>query len=185
MVSDPTRAEAWGHFIPFLGDASFGTPEPVPTPFDLGDRPRGCTAAERADTPRTNVPFMVDGRPMFPGERHPVLVREPRAKNAVTVDEPFVLITSGSVLQGTPRAPCVAAWEAPAVGRAPAAAVIQGDLAHAWLFRFTAESARAAPPRRQDSEVVPALEYRAMACRYDPGARVPDAIWNEPGTTRP
>jgi hypothetical protein len=69
-------------------------------------------------------------------------------------------------------------------------AVIPGDLAHAWLFRVPFDGPAPRPGRRgragsAGSDPAPALEYRPMACHYDPTARVPEAIWNAPGTTRP
>ncbi|MFT3773333.1 MAG: sialidase family protein [Minicystis sp.] len=185
VVADAAHAKAWAHFVGFRSDGTFGPAEPVPTLFDLGDRPRGCSAAERASTPRVNVPFTLEGRPLFPGARHPVIVREPKPKNAVAVDDSLVLLTSGAVLQGTPSAPCVAAWEAPAVGRNAAGAILPGDLAHAWLFRFSQDVPKSAGKRAEAADPVPTLEFRQMSCRYDPAARVPDAVWNEPGTSRP
>ncbi|APR83422.1 Hypothetical protein A7982_08771 [Minicystis rosea] len=186
LVADPAHAKAWSHFIPFRSDGTFGPAEPTPTMFDLGDRPRGCTAAERADTPRANVLFMLEGRPFFPGARHPVLVREPKPKGAVPVDDAQVFLTAGAVLQGTPSSPCVSAWEAPALGRNVASGVIlQGDLTHAWIFRFSQEIPKSAAKRPETAEPVPSLEYRSMSCRYDPSARVPESVWSEPGTTKP
>ena len=128
-------------------------------------------------------------RVLFPGARHPVLVQEPRPKNAVGVAEPLALITRGAVVQGTPEAPCLGAFEAEpppnAVGSAAMGAVIPGDLAHAWLFRAASDAPAPRPGRRGQSGPSPALEYRPMACHYDPTARVPESIWNSPGTTRP
>lgn len=181
LVADAAHDRAWGHFIAFRSDGSFAPPVPVPTLLDLGERPRGCSAAERASTPRVNTPLTSEGHVLFPGARHPVLVREPRAKNAVGVDEAYVLLTAGAVLQGTPSSPCVSAWEAPALGNGAAAALILGDLGRAWMFRFTSDTTRAAKP----GDSTPTLEYRAMSCRYDPAAHVPEAVWTEGGVPRP
>lgn len=186
LVADPAHARAWAHVLGVRSDGTWSPVEAVPTLADLGERARGCAAAERAGTPRVHMPFSVDAnRVLFPGQRHPVLVREPRAKNAVGVDEPTVLLTAGAVVQGTPASPCIAAWEALAVGKAPMGAVLPGDLAHAWLFRFSVDTARAAGKRADAAEALPTLEYRPMSCRYDPQARVPESVWSEPGTSRP
>jgi hypothetical protein len=183
IVTDPLHQKAWAHFLGFRADGTFAPAEPVPTLLDLGERPRGCSAAERAGTPRVNVPLLQDGKPIFLGARHPVIVREPRARNVASVDDPLVLLTAGAVLQGTPAAPCVAAWEAPAVGHNTAGAVIQGDLAHAFVFRFSYDVPRG--KRLEGAEPVPSLEYRPMSCHYDPAAHVPESVWSEAGTVRP
>jgi hypothetical protein len=185
LVADPAHARAWAHVLGVRGDGTFGPAEPVPTIADLPDRARGCTPAERAATPRVGLPFLLESnRVLFPGQRHPVLVREPRGRNAVGVDEPTVLLTGGAVVQGTPASPCVSAWEAAGVASGPVAAVLPGDLAHAWLFRPARDGSR--PTKRGDpGDPVPAFEYRPMSCRFDPQARAPDAVWSEPGTTRP
>ena len=84
------------------------------------------------------------------------------------------MITTGAVLHGDPAAPCVAAWEAHAIGRAPVGAIVPGDLAQAWLFR--------ALPRGQAG--ASAVEARPMSCRFDPATKIPDALWSEPATLR-
>lgn len=187
IASDPFRLKAWAQFVGFRGDGTFTPPTPVPTLFDLGDRPRGCTPQDRNGTPRINAPLANENRVLFPGARHPVLVREPKPKNVVTTEDAFVLLTAGAVLHGTPASPCVAAWEAPeapSVSKAPVGAILSGDLARSWLFRFGYEMPKS-PRRPELAEPVPALEYRPMTCRYDPTARVPEAVWSEPGASRP
>lgn len=185
FLADPARRKAWGHVVGFRGDGTFLPAEPVPTLFDLADPPRGCAASDRAVTARLNVPFVVEGRAMYPGARHPVLVREPRTKGTLPVDDAAVLLTAGAVLHGTPAKPCVAAFEAPAVGKAPIAAILPGDLARSWLFRFSVEAPKSAARRPEGAEPVATLEHRAMTCRYDPSARVPDSVHHEPGAARP
>jgi hypothetical protein len=183
VVADPQHGRAWAHFVGFRSDGTFGPAEAVPTLLDLGDRPRPCSAADRAGTPRIVMPFWIgNGDVPFPGMRHPVLVHEPRAKNAVGVDEPLVLLTAGAVVHGTPATPCVAAWEAEGVARAPVSAIIPGDLARSWLFRVAGEAPR---PGKHGEAAGLALEYRPMACRFDGAARIPEAVWNERGTSRP
>jgi hypothetical protein len=185
VVADPQHLHAWAHFVGFRADGTFAPPEPVPTLLDLGDRPKPCSAADRAGTPRVVMPFWVgSGDVLFPGMRHPVLVHEPRPKTAVGVDEPLVLLTSSAVVHGTPAAPCVAAWEAEGVARAPVSAIIPGDPARSWLFRVSGEAPRAAAGKRAEAGG-PAIEYRPMACRLDASARIPESVWNERGTTKP
>lgn len=185
VVADPPRQKAWAHFVGFRSDGTFLPPEPMPTLLDLGDHPRGCPAADRAATPRVNVPLRTARTVLFPGMRHPVLVREPRPKGAVTTDDAFVLLTAGAALQGSLAAPCVAAWEAEAVGRAAAAAVLPGDLGRSWMFRASFEAPRSPGKRAEGAPAPPVIEYRPMACRIDPTARIPDAVWGEPGLSRP
>jgi hypothetical protein len=213
LVADATHERAWGTFHPFRGDGTFGAPIAVPTQLDLPDRPRGCSASERGTTARMEAPLAQGGQLLFVGTRHPVIVGEALAatpsaprkaaraaaapklvKAAATpaTGDAFVLLTSSAVVHGTPASPCLAAWQATGVGRAPVSAVIPSDLAHAWLFRVAA-SEPAAPhagkPKRdaasRAAERGPAIEVRPMACHFDPSARVPETIWGEPGTLRP
>ncbi len=118
-----------------------------------------------------------------------MLVQEPRPKNAVGVQEPLAFITRGAVVQGTPEAPCLGAFEVEpppnVVTSAAMGAVIPGDLAHAWLFRVSNDVPAPRPGRRGKGGASTALEYRPMACHYDPAARVPESIWAAQGTTRP
>ncbi len=146
LVADPGHAHAWAHYLGFRGDGTFWPAAPVTTLYDLGDRPRPCTLADRAATPRAAMIFKLDNSVLFPGARHPVLVQEPRAKNAVGVAEPQVFLTSSAVVHGTPASPCLDGFQADSVVKgALTGAVIPGDLARSWLFRTTR---RAAPPRR-------------------------------------
>jgi hypothetical protein len=180
IVAEPGRARGWAHFIGFRSDGTFGPPEPVPTLFDLAERPRPCSAADRSSTPRAVLHLSQNRAVMFPGARHPVLVFEPRAKNAVGVAEPIALLTSHAVAHGTPSSPCLAAFQADSIASAPVSAVIAGDLARSWLFRYSYE-----PRPGKSAGATPTLEYRPMSCRWDPSARIPEAVWNQPGTLRP
>ncbi|WP_438018942.1 hypothetical protein WMF18_07600 [Sorangium sp. So ce315] len=174
LVADPGHASAWAMFQPFRGDGTLGPAQPLPTPFDLADVPRACSAAERAATARHEAPLFLGGEALFPGTRHPVLVTD--ASGPSGASESMVLLTASMVLHGTPAAPCVAGWEARSIGRAPLSAIVLGDLARSWLFRAAAGSPAASGA---------SVEVRPMACRFDPGAKVPEAVWNEPGTARP
>src|SRR5690606_20923499 len=89
-----------------------------------------------------------------------------------------LLLTAKSVMHGSPAKPCTAALEAVAVkfeGGAAAqgerALVLPDDLDNAWLFRVTGDG----PGSTQ-------VEYRHMACRFDPQLEVPVEIFREPGT---
>ncbi|MCC6556489.1 MAG: hypothetical protein IT372_26315 [Polyangiaceae bacterium] len=174
LISDPRRSRAWAMFQPFRGDGTLGPAQPLPTPYDLPDPPRPCTPAERASTARLEALMFLRGEPFFPGTRHPVLVAA-----APGLQDSLLLLTSSAVLHGTPSAPCVAAWEANATGRLPVAAVLSGDLSHSWLFRRVEPQ----PPQPSGSATV-AIEARPMTCRLDPSAKVPEAIWSEPATSR-
>jgi hypothetical protein len=184
LLDDPTRSRAWSFFIGFKSDGTFQPAQPVPTLFDLGERPRPCSAADRAGTPRAIMPFRSGARViLFPGMRHPVLVQEPRPKNAVGVAEPLVFLTGSAVVHGTPASPCLAAFHAESATNSPMSAVLPGDLARSWLFRYTYDAPRAAGKR--DGGVTPTLEYRPMACHYDANARIPESVWAADGTTHP
>ena len=125
--------------------------------------------------------FKLDNAVLFPGARHPVLVQEARAKNAVGVAEPQVLLTGSAVVHGTPASPCLGAFQADSVVRgALVDAVIPGDPARSWLFRATLDG-----PRRGEPTGTTALEYRPMSCRYDGNARIPEIVWSQDGTSRP
>ncbi|WP_433934691.1 hypothetical protein AB3662_08765 [Sorangium cellulosum] len=174
LVADPGHGAAWAIFQPFRGDGTLGPAQPIPTPLDLGDVPRPCSAAERAATARHEAPLFLGSEALFPGTRHPVLVTDAAGPSGAT--EAMVLLTSSTVLHGTPAAPCVAGWDARSIGRAPLSAIVPGDLARSWLFRAAAGSSAASGV---------AVEVRPMACRFDPGAKVPEAVWNEPATARP
>ena len=179
IVADPRRSRGVATFQPFRGDGTLGPAQPLPTPFDLPDPPRPCTAAERAATARLEALLLLRGEALFPGTRHPVLVAGGAGPGSLA--EPIVLLTSSVVLHGTAAAPCVAGWEANALGRLPVGAILPGDLAHAWLFRL-ATPPPAAPGAAASGAV--AIEAHPMACRFDPTAKVPDAVWSEPATSR-
>ncbi len=216
LVTDARRDRAWGYYHPFRADGTFGPVMPVPTQLDLPDRPRGCSAVERASSPRMEAPLFQGGQLMFVGTRHPVMVSEalgatPGAAARTTGGSPrpapaspktapptggdaYLLLTSSAVIHGTPASPCLAAWQAIGATRAQVSAVIPADLGRSWLFRPAASEpvakapkavkggkpAKAARPVEQGS----AIEVRAMSCRFDPTARPPEAVWNEPGAVR-
>jgi hypothetical protein len=160
LHSDPDRGEAWGQFQAFQADGTLGPPVSIPTPLDLPVPPRPCSPAD-ASTPRVVAPQSVrGGSPLFLGARHVIEVSErkgPRpASAAATIEGPLTLVISGTVLYGTPAAPCVAAWKAQRIGGSGYAAVFSGDLRHSYLFR----------PQNADAAGATALEYRTMTCAF-------------------
>ena len=146
---------------------------PLPTLADLGERPIACTPAQRTGTPRFEVPLYANSERLFEGQRRPVLVTERAVATGSAPSSALWLLTRGAVLHGTPEAPCVAGWEAVGTEHAPFAALIGGDLRHAWLFRK--------PTGEQPGRSV---EARPMSCRYDSGGALPPHLWHEPGATR-
>jgi len=162
---DAGAAWATGFLYPLRADGSvFDEPTAVPTQLDLPAVPRGCNAADRSMSPRVVVPYQ-------PGTRHTVLVTDP-------VEPMRVLVTNDAVLHGTPAAPCVAAYEAGVVpelaSTQPERAILLLDaLDRSWIFRVT-EATRDQPR---------ALEYRPMACRFDP--TIPQDVLDQNGTSAP
>lgn len=148
-------SRAW--LFPFNGKGSVvGTPVPVPTQRALGDRPRTCDAEQRKRTPR--VVAVAEA-----GTRHPVIVSDAALG-------PRTLITGYAVLHGSESEPCAAAFEAvsvPAEGGQAAresALIFPDDPEHSVMFRVAGE--------RDDARI----EYREMACRFDPTLEVPPEI---------
>ena len=184
LIADPKRSQAWGTFSTFRGDGTFGPSVPIPTQLDLPAMPRPCTAAERASTPRIDAPLLRGRGALLNGTRHPILVSEPAAgskpgsrQNAGTsAGAPTLLLTSSTVLHGTPSSPCVAGWHAHGAGGSAFRAILPGDLTRAFLFR------RAEDEARQTRAPRITVEYRPMTCRFDPQATVPEPVFAEPGT---
>lgn len=193
LVTDAHRDRAWGFYHPFRGDGTFGPLVPVPTQLDLPDRPRACSATERATTARMENPLSQGSQLLFIGTRHPVLVTEAPLKtpsaasgsqHAPKVDaagvspapplggDAYVLLTGSAVLHGTPASPCLAAWQAVGVARAHVSAVIPGDLAHSWLFRPAATEALARAPRPRPTPGKPAKGAPAVERPRDPAIEV-------------
>lgn len=202
LVTDPRNGRAWATFQPFQSDGSLGPAAELGTPFDVGASPRPCKPSDRASTTRFEAPLTVRGEIAFAGTRHPVLVTDlaaagpARATSSSARPSPSMsLLTWGAVLHGPPSAPCVAAWDAiawGAPGSPPVTAVVSGDLEHAWLFRTVTPDAAAPRPGSprapsgagQPTNDLKTIEYRPMTCRFDPTAKVPESVWNVPGTSR-
>ena len=156
QIRDPEtgQAQAWLYPIATKGAVTL-PPIPLPWQGSLADPPPACSAQERASTPRSVASAA-------PGTGHAVIVSDAR--------EPLRLLTTGdAVLHGTPARACVAAYHAVPWGPVRAetdvvsAILPLSDLEHAWLFRPLAAGAEGS-----------GVEYRPMACRFDPGAEIPD-----------
>jgi hypothetical protein len=156
-VHDPRARVAQAFFSAFAA-GGMRDRQAVPTQLDVAAPASVCSEEQRRTSARVNAPFVE-------GTRHPVLVRTPSSTH--------VMITARAVLHGTPEVPCVAGWHAESVrdARESLAAIIPGDLTHAWLFRPTPDSEQA-------------LDYLPMRCELAPSQPVPDSLWREPGTVR-
>jgi hypothetical protein len=161
-VSDSAGTFSSAAIFPFqaTGDAA-GSPVAVPTVLALGEKPAVCDVERRARTPR------VIGGPA-PGTRHPVLVSD-------SVDGPRTLLTTSIVLHGTPEAPCVSVLGATAVSPdtgpplRESALVLLDSPERSVLFRALGDGDAAR------------IEYRQMACRYDPTLDVPGEAYRALG----
>lgn len=167
VVQTTPTGEWWrAYTVPLRGERPpFGEAREVPVQAHLADPPAPCDAATRQSSPRLVAPA-------HPARSHPVWISDP-------ADPPRLLWTRRAVLHGSPKAPCVAAFEASSGTRARAQASSSGtaggepsertfavlpaaDLSHAWLFREVTESRW----RRR-------IYARSMSCRYDPTLAIP------------
>lgn len=137
-------------------------PIAIPTQRNTGSQPKRCGAVTKTDTPRVVVPYSG-------GTRHPIIVSDPT--------EPMrVLLTSHAVMHGTPKEPCVAAFDAEGLvldasdqsPRWDRAILLLDDLEHSWMFRSSDEG--------------DTIQYRSMSCRFDPSAEVPFEVYGAAGT---
>jgi hypothetical protein len=142
-------------------------PVALPTQLDLPAVPRACSAGERKNTPRVVAASL-------PGTRHPIIVVD-------AVEPVRVLLTDDAVLHGSSTSPCVAAFgaslvtsEASATPRIETAIIPLETPDRAWIFR--------APRGKSDKDTLPAVEYRPMSCKPDPGAEVPVEVYREKDT---
>jgi photosystem II stability/assembly factor-like uncharacterized protein len=175
LAYDPKRAGLWVmrtddrreihsafHRIS-AGDRATDAPLAVPLQRHTGDTPSACSTRQRQSTPRIVAPYQG-------GTRHPVIVTDAR--------EPLrVLLTSNAVLHGTPEQPCTAAFDAELVmsdsfadAQSESAILPVDDLAHSWFFRSISDGNQTR------------VEYRPMECKLEPGAEVPDEVYQQPGT---
>jgi hypothetical protein len=153
---------AWFH--PFAAAGVTGTPVPLGTVLDAGVRPRACTEEERARTPRWVSPRVGLAR-------HLVIVQEGA--------EPVrVFATERGVVHGPPEATCVAALDGERIGAVArdgaeeGLLVFPGQLDHSYLFRrIPARETSGGPPGKGRDG---AVEVRALACRFDPSAEIPE-----------
>lgn len=177
----PIRADG-----PILGE-----PEAMPTPLDLADPPRACGADDRKTDTRAVMPYE-------PGTRHPVLISQ------TSSEPPQLWLSNQSVLYGKPETACLAALDAYPLlppndfhadtvdgssdTDADSALLPLDDLAHAWQFRRPkAERVSDADPggnvhpgeAPEQTGSSSDMEYRNLACRFDPQAVIPNAAFLE------
>lgn len=143
-------------------------PRSAPTQADLPALPTACSA----DTKRASARVVAR---LFPGTRHPVVITD-------AVEPPRGMITGEAVLFGSAESPCAAAFEVLPVtagGTEPPPAergiLLLDDLEHGWLLRQLKE------PGVERAGV----EYRSMACRFDPNLEVPEEIRRSPEALAP
>lgn len=175
VAADPT-GDGWATAsYRAFENGMLGAPLAVPTSLDLPDRPRPCRAEEIKTTPRVEslISEPSGSTVLVRGQRHPVEI--PGAGDASSPDGTLRLLTSGAVLHGTPRDPCLAGWEATAYDGRRGAAVILGDLSRAWAFRI------AANPNPRGPAGGAAIEVHGMTCRFDPSLPIPPGAWDEVG----
>ncbi len=183
FMADPELGNARAFFSPFQGVGTFGPAEPLPTQLDLPATPKGCSSKQRASTARFEAPVFASGSSvLFAGTRHPVIIHEAStSKDPAAVAAPTLLLTSASVLHGTPADPCVAGYHAVGLLGTPLAAILPGDLAEAWLFRKGPVVAASAG---SDDGPNTSIEYRPMTCHFDASAKVPEVMLKEPGMSK-
>ena len=162
--SASARAEAKLFLFRARGDV-LDPPIDVPTQLSLAEKVERCSTGVEASSPR------VVAAP-YPGTRHPVIVSDGG-------DTPQAFLTSYAVMHGTPTTPCVSTFDGEPVSpdgvATPATRVLLplGDLAHAYLFRATAQGAETR------------LEYHPISCKLDPAAEVPPELYRAPGALVP
>ncbi len=143
-------------------------PRSAPTQASLPAVPRPCGDATKRSSARVVAH-------VFPGARHPVVVTD-------ALEPPRSLVTGDAVLFGSAEEPCAASYElVPVTGTAaePAApergVLLLDNLSHAWLVRQV----------REPSAERASIEYRTMACRFEPNLEVPEEILKSPEALAP
>ncbi len=140
--------------FPFRAGGLVDEGRPAPTQLRAAERPRVCTADDRAKTPRIVAPAEL-------GTRRAVLVEGPDGARFAA------LVSSAMVLHGTIDSPCQAALDAapPAgveVGDDGLRAIVSLGEQTGWLFRGARD-----------------VDARPMSCRVDPRAVVPQEAQRE------
>ena len=174
-LADANGNATWAAFLAFRSDGTFAPPEPIATQIELGDQPKPCSAKDRAATARYAAIFSAGNRPLYIGVRHAIVIHAPAVTNVPATTQ-LVLLTDGAIVHGPPQHPCLAAFVGKAAYSAGATAVIEGDLAHAWVFRV------AVP--RPDEKSRPGIDMRPMTCKYDASIPFPTDLVGVPGTVR-
>lgn len=137
--------------FPFRADGVVGDAKVAPTQARAIEKPRVCTADDRAKTPRIVAPAET-------GTRRAVLIEGPDGSRFAA------LASSTMVLFGTDASPCQAALDAnPSRNLDPGEesfrALVSFGEQSGWLFRGAKE-----------------IEARPMTCRVDPKAEVPQEL---------
>lgn len=167
MRDDRGTGQFGGYILPFLSQGNvFGPERQAPTQLSFSGDPKPCSETQRRTTPRLIVPYQ-------PGTRHPIVVSD-------AVEPIRVLLTSDAVMHGTVDEPCVAAFgaeilreELGGTGEFVTAILPLANLEQSWLFRET----------RDNDQPHAEIQFRKMACRFDPQVEFPDSIYGAPGTS--
>lgn len=130
MQVDPRTTRHRAHYVALGDEVAFEPPVAVPLLKDLPEKAPFCSIAQRQSTPRVLAPAPTG------------------SKRAVTVTAstgaPLTLETESAVLFGTPKQPCVVAWQATseAVAQTNAryrALVYPSPEQASWLFRMESD----------------------------------------------
>lgn len=153
-----TEAPRTGVFHPILATGELGPGVPVAAPSDFDRAPRRCTRGERAGTPRVvwkhSEAAFADGR------------RVVALSLASGLDWG---LADGVVLHGSPGQPCASALRASSVWDAWTV-VLDGSLAHGWLFRPGPPAPGDRQKRRSTVTLLP------LVCEAAPGLRAPPEV---------
>lgn len=137
--------------FPFRADGLVEDARPAPTQARAIEKPRPCSADDRAKTPRIVAPSE-------PGTRRAVLIEGPDGSRFAA------LVSSAMVLHGTRESPCQAALDATTprgadTGDDAVRALVSLSEQTGWLFRGGRD-----------------VEARPMTCRAEPKAAVPQEV---------
>lgn len=145
MFLEARPSQSW--WFPFQsGEQLFGEAVAVPSQADLGAQPTLCSPGRMQSTPRVIAPRET-------ATRHPVVITH-------TAEPWSGLVTDKAVLYGTPKQPCLGAFDAASPGNNDVSALVLPDSSRSsWLFR-------------KDS-TASAFEVRRMTCQFDPAMEIP------------
>lgn len=153
-----TEAPRTGVFHPILATGELGPGVPVAAPSDFDRAPRRCTRGERAGTPRA---VWKHSEAAFADGRRVVALAQGSGLDWGLSD--------GVVLHGSPGQPCASALRASAL-RGAWTVVLDGSLAHGWLFRPGPPAPGDRQKRRSTVTLLP------LVCEAAPGLRAPPEV---------